>query len=293
MSDPKFFLKRRHGHKYKASTLFQTLCLAILAFLVISPLFMLFVSSLKDDRFQILADMGSLAAFWVKTPSLNNFHEVLAPSQGISIDRFLLNSSIILAGTVLGTIVVSSSIAFVLAWGTIRGRGVILSLFIALYIIPQETTVLPLLMIVRNLGLMDGFLAQILPFIAHPLYVFLFYQFFIQVPREIVEAARMDGASFFTIYRSIFLPISTPVIAACAILAGMESWNMYLWPLLVTQTDYARPISVAIATFLQTDNIFWDRAMAASVVMMTPVLIFYLIFQRWFMSSFIGSAVKG
>jgi len=293
MSKLTFSFKRRYGNNYKASTLLQSLCLGILALLIISPLFMLFVSSLKDDRFQILADMGSLAAFWVKNPSLNNFYEVLAPSQGISIDRFLLNSSLILAGTVLGTIVVSSSIAFVLAWGTIRGRGVILSLFIALYIIPQETTVLPLLMIVRNLGLMDGFLAQILPFIAHPLYVFLFYQFFIQVPREIVEAARMDGASFFTIYRSIFLPISTPVIAACAILAGMESWNMYLWPLLVTQTDYARPISVAIATFLQTDNIFWDRAMAASVVMMTPVLIFYLIFQRWFMSSFIGSAVKG
>jgi len=293
MSNLIFFSKIYKGGKLNAAVLFQTFCLAILAILVVSPLLMLFVSSLKDDRFQILADMGSFSAFWVKEPSLNNFYEVLAPDQGISIDRFLLNSAIIMVGTVIGTIIVSSSIAFVLAWGSLRGRGVLLSLFIALYIIPQEATVLPLLMIVRNLGLMDGFLAQILPFVAHPLYVFLFYQFFIQIPREIVEAARIDGASFFCIYRSVFLPISTPVIAACAILSGMESWNMYLWPLLVTQTDYARPISVAIATFLQTDQIFWDRAMAASVVMMTPVLIFYLIFQRWFMSSFIGSAVKG
>ena len=109
----------------------------------------------------------------------------------------------------------------------------------------------------------------------------------------IKKAARMDGASFFAIYRSILLPISTPAIAACAILCGIESWNMYLWPLLATQTDYARPISVAIASFLQTDQVLWDRAIAASVVMMVPVLVLYLVFQRWFVSSFIGSAVKG
>lgn len=152
---------------------------------------------------------------------------------------------------------------------------------------------LPLLVIVRSMGLMDGFLAQILPFVANPLFVFLFYQFFTQVPKDLVEAARMDGASFFTIYRSIFLPISTPAIAACAILSGIESWNSYLWPLLVTQTDTARPISIAIAGFLGTDFIQWDKALAASVLMMIPVLVLYVLFQRWFMSSFIGSAVKG
>lgn len=271
----------------------QTFCLAIVALVVISPLVLLFVASLKDDRFQILADMGSLAAFWVPEPSLNNFAEVLGAGQGLSLGRYLLNSTVILAGTIVGTVFVSSSIAFVLAWGSIPGRGALLTLFILLYIIPQETTVLPLLMIVRNLGLMDGFLAQILPFIASPLFVFLFYQFFIQVPRDIVEAARMDGASFFAIYRSIFMPISMPAIAACAILCGIDAWNMYLWPLLATQTDYARPISVAIASLMQTDQIFWDRAFAASVLMMIPVLILYLVFQRWFVSSFIGSAVKG
>jgi multiple sugar transport system permease protein len=74
---------------------------------------------------------------------------------------------------------------------------------------------------------------------------------------------------------------------------GIEAWNQYLWPILVTQTDYARPIAVAIATFFGQDSIYWDRAMAASVLMMIPILALYLAFQRWFVSSFVGSAVKG
>ncbi|WLE00759.1 carbohydrate ABC transporter permease (plasmid) [Agrobacterium leguminum] len=274
-------------------TTVQVVCVAIVALVILSPLIMLFVASLKDDRYQILAEMGSVSAFWVEKPSLNNFFEVLSPSSGLSLGRYMINSTIILAGTVLGTIAISSSLAFVLAWGSIPGRSLILGFFILLYIIPQETILLPLLVIVRSMGLMDGFLAQILPFVANPLFVFLFYQFFTQVPKDLVEAARMDGASFFTIYRSIFLPISTPAIAACAILSGIESWNSYLWPLLVTQTDTARPISIAIAGFLGTDFIQWDKALAASVLMMIPVLVLYVLFQRWFMSSFIGSAVKG
>lgn len=272
---------------------FQAATLAIVALVVLSPLILLFVASLKDDRFQILADMGSMRAFWVDHPSLNNFAEVLSPSSGLSLGRYLVNSTVILAGTVLGSIVLNSMIAFVLAWGNLPGRRLILMAFIGLYIIPQETIVLPLLMVVRTLGLLDGFLAQILPWVASPLYVFLFYQFFIQVPKDIVEAARIDGASIFAIYRTIFLPISLPVIAACAILSGIESWNQYLWPLLVTQSDYARPVAVAIAGLLGPDSVLWDHAMAASVIMMAPVLVFYLLFQRWFLSSFMGSAVKG
>ncbi|MDK1390207.1 carbohydrate ABC transporter permease, partial [Sinorhizobium sp. 8-89] len=86
---------------------------------------------------------------------------------------------------------------------------------------------------------------------------------------------------------------SLPALATVSILMGIESWNQYLWPILVTQTDYARPITVGIATFFGQDSIYWDRAMAASVLMMIPILALYLAFQRWFVSSFIGSAVKG
>ncbi len=265
----------------------------ILAFVIVSPLIVLVVGSLKPDRFQILADMGSFRAFWVSEPTLQNFRDMWVFSGALPFGRYLLNSLLILFITVLGGIFINSMAAFVLAWGRLPGRAVILAGLIGLYIVPQESIVLPLLTLINRIGLSDSFAAQILPFMASPLYIFLIYQFFIQIPRDIYDAATVDGAGPFRIYWSIFLPISMPVLATVAILLGIETWNQYLWPLMVTQTDRARPISVGIASFFGTGTVYWNNAMAASVMMMIPVLIFYLAFQKWFVSSFISSAVKG
>ncbi|MCA1491376.1 carbohydrate ABC transporter permease [Ensifer sp. NBAIM29] len=271
----------------------QTACILIVALVIVSPLLMLFVASLKDDRFQILADMGSFRAFWVSDPTFSNFQEVGNFSGQLAFGRYLVNSLIILASTVGFGLIVNSMAGFVLAWGSLRGRALILSLVIALYVIPQESIIMPLVIMVSRAGMTDTFAVQIVPWVASPLYIFLFYQFFAQLPKELFEAAQIDGASVFRIYRSIFLPLSLPALATVSILMGIEAWNQYLWPILVTQTDYARPIAVAIATFFGQDSIYWDRAMAASVLMMIPILVLYLAFQRWFVSSFVGSAVKG
>lgn len=271
----------------------QVVCVGILALVVVSPLLLLFAGSLKPDRYQILADMGTLAAFWVEDPTLKNFTDIIGFSGGLPFGRFLVNSTVILLATVTGGVIINAMMAFILAWGTIPGRKLILTVIIALYVVPQETLVMPLLLIATKMGMADGFLIQILPWMASPIYLFLFYQFFIQVPRELVEAARVDGASMPRIFWSIFLPISPPVMATVAILLGIESWNQYLWPMLVTQTNTARPISVGIAAFLGQDTIHWNWAMAGSVLMMLPVLGLYIVFQRWFISSFLGSAVKG
>ncbi|THK37791.1 carbohydrate ABC transporter permease [Ensifer sp. MPMI2T] len=271
----------------------QTASILVIALVIVSPLFMLLIASLKDDRFQILADMGSFRAFWVSNPTLSNFAEIGNLSGELAFGRYLVNSLIILASTVGAGLIVNSMAGFVLAWGSLRGRALILSLVIALYVIPQESIIMPLVIMVSRAGMTDTFAVQIVPWIASPLYIFLFYQFFAQLPKELFEAAQIDGASVFRIYRSIFLPLSLPALATVSILMGIESWNQYLWPILVTQTDYARPIAVAIATFFGQDSIYWDRAMAASVLMMIPILALYLAFQRWFVSSFVGSAVKG
>jgi multiple sugar transport system permease protein len=271
----------------------QVASVALLALVVISPLLLLLAGSLKDDRYEIITDMGSFAAFWVRDPTLANFTEIAGFSGALPFGRFLFNSTVILIATVTGGILINAMMAFILAWGTIPGRKLMLTFIIALYVVPQETLVMPLLLITTKAGLADGYLAQILPWMASPIYLFLFYQFFIQVPKDLVEAALVDGASLPRIFWSVFLPISLPVMATVAILLGIESWNQYLWPMLVTQTNYARPISVGIASFLGQDTVYWDRAMAASVLMMLPVLGLYILFQRWFISSFLGSAIKG
>lgn len=273
--------------------LIKFVSMAIITLVVVSPLFLLAVASLKPDRFQIMAEMGSFKAFWVTNPTLQNYLDILTFSGNQPFARYLVNSVIILVATLAGGMLFNSMAAFVLAWGSIRGRAAILTLMIGLYIVPQESIVLPLLNIMNKIGLTDTFAAQILPFWASPLYIFLLYQFFRQIPRDLYDAAVVDGASPFEIYWKVFIPISAPALATVAILLGIESWNQYLWPLLVTQSNYAKPIAVGIASFFGADATYWNLAMAASVVMMAPVLGFYLMFQKWFVSSVISSGVKG
>jgi multiple sugar transport system permease protein len=273
--------------------LIKFISMSIITLVIISPLFLLIVASLKPDRFQILAEMGSFKAFWVTNPTLQNYLDILTFSGNQPFARYLVNSVFILIITLAGGMLFNSMAAFVLAWGSLRGRTVILSAIIGLYIVPQESIVLPLLNIMNKIGLTDTFAAQILPFWASPLYIFLLYQFFRQIPRDLYDAAVVDGASPFAIYWKVFIPISAPALATVAILLGIESWNQYLWPLLVTQSNYAKPIAVGIASFFGADSTYWNLAMAASVVMMAPVLGFYLMFQKWFVSSVISSGVKG
>ena len=271
----------------------QVVCILVVALVIVSPLLLLLVGSLKDDRFQIIAELGTWKAFWVANPTLSNFAEISGLSGPSGFGRYVINSLIVLAGTVGLGLVINSMAGFVLAWGSLPGRAIIIAMMIGLFIVPQESLVLPLLLTVVRLGLNDTLIAQIIPFVASPLYTFLFYQFFAQLPKDLFEAAQVDGASIFRTYRSVFLPLSLPAIAAVSILMGIDSWNQYLWPVLVSQSNDTRPIAVAIGSFFELSDTYWDQALAASVMMMAPMLLLYLAFQRWFVSSFIGSAVKG
>lgn len=266
--------------------------LLIFGVIIIAPLLLMFASGLKDDRYQILAELGSFRAFIVTNPSLNNFVEILGKESVFPMGRFFLNSVIVLVGTVVGTIFISSMGAYALLRGKFQINRWIILVILGLYIIPLETIMLPMLFEAITLRLVDTYLIQIIPFIAHPLFIFLCYQSFKAIPESISEAACIDGASFWQIYRNMYIPLSVPTIVSIAILQGMETWNQYLWPLLVTQSDSVRPMTVAIANFFGQDTIYWDRAFAASVLMMLPVLAFFLFFQRYFLASVASSAVK-
>jgi multiple sugar transport system permease protein len=271
----------------------RTVLLAVLSAVIVVPLIILFVSSLKGTRQEILADAGSLKAFLVPHPTLQNFAAILGPKSMTPFLRYMGNSALVLAGTVLLTLWVSTMASFVLLRGRFKGRKLLLGIVTALYIIPSETIMLPMLYECLTLGITDTYWVQMLPFVASPLFIFLFYQFFSQVPSSIGEAALIDGAGQWRIYRMVYLPLNGPAMATVAILQGMGMWNQYLWPLLSTNTDDFRPITVAIASFFGADTIFWNLAMAGSVMMMLPVLVFFLAFQRFFIASVSSSAVKG
>ncbi|MER3483005.1 MAG: sugar ABC transporter permease [Meiothermus sp.] len=272
--------------------LLRLLLALVLTVIVLGPVSMMFTLSLNPDEQDILVSMGSLRSFIPEVFSLQNYREILSdPFE--SITRYFLNTLIVVVGIVGTGILVNSAAAFVLAWGQGDYRKWYLAVIIAIFVIPFESLTLPLLLIVGRLGWIDSYQAQIVPFIASSFSIFLFYQFFSKLPKELIEAARIDGASPFQIYFRIALPLSTPIIATVAILGFLDTWNSYLWPLMVTRGTEFRPLGVAMAAYFGTKQAYWGNIMAFAVLMSLPVALVFLAFQRWFVASVVGSSVKG
>jgi len=275
----------------------------VLALVFTLPLIFMFVSSLKPDL-QIFRDLTSWRAFIpIGDISLDNFRGVF---DRVPFARFLMNSIGISAVTVTLGIFINSMAAFGLARLQWRGQQLALGLIIATLIVPFETLALPLVWWVNKLpwlemhgfslglttGWLDTYQVQIIPFIANAFSIYLFYQYFTSIPKELDEAARVDGASWFRIYRDVVMPLSGPAIATVAILTFLPAWNSYLWPLMVVQTEDLRPVMVGIQYFFQL-NVAWGQVMAYASMITLPVLALFLAFQRSFINSIASSGVKG
>ena len=263
------------------------------------PLVFMIVASFKPD-IQIFGDLGSINAFLpVGDLSLDNY---LGVFDRVPFGRFLFNSILISVVTVaLGT-VVNSMAAFALSRMVFPGQKIILGVILATLIVPFETLALPLLWWVNQLpylsaegvtiGWLDTYEVQIIPFIANAFSLFLFYQYFDTIPKALDEAATVDGAGWFRIYRSVIMPLSGPAIATVAILTFLPAWNSYLWPLMAIQAEELRPAMVGIDYFKQL-NVAWGQIMAFASMVTVPVLALFIAFQRAFISSIASSGVKG
>ena len=275
----------------------------VLALVFTLPLLFMFVSSLKPDL-QIFKDLGSWRAFApIGHISFDNY---LGVFDRVPFLRFLLNSIGISAITVVLGLFINSLAAFGLSRLQWRGQQLVLTAIIATLIVPFETLALPLVWWVNKLpslelngfhlalttGWLDTYQVQILPFVANAFSIYLFYQYFSSIPRELDEAARMDGASAWRIYRNVIMPLSGPAIATVAILTFLPAWNSYLWPLMVVQTENLRPVMVGIQYFFQL-NVAWGQVMAYASMITVPVLALFLAFQRSFINSIASSGVKG
>ncbi|GAA2041434.1 carbohydrate ABC transporter permease [Terrabacter terrae] len=263
------------------------------------PLVFMFVSSFKPDL-QIFGDLGSWKAFApIGDLSLENYSGVFGR---VPFAQFLTNSVVITVTTVVLGLVVNSMAAFALSRIGFRGAGIVLAVILATLIVPFETLALPLLWWVNKLpflgpdGLSEGWLdtyqVQIVPFIANAFSIFLFYQYFDSIPKELDEAAKVDGAGWFRIYRSIVMPLSGPAVATVAILTFLPTWNQYLWPLMSVQSEELRPVMVGIDYFKQL-NTSWGQIMAYASMITAPVLVLFVAFQRSFINSIASSGVKG
>jgi multiple sugar transport system permease protein len=183
------------------SKILNYLLLIIIALFFLFPVVFMFVSSIKNNESQIIRDMSSLSAF-IPCGELGfkNYFDVF---KQMPFGRFMFNSVFIVGNTVLAGLVLNSMIAYALARLRFKGKGLILSFIIALIIIPAEAVVIPLLLMVNRIGWLDSYQVQIVPFIADAFSIFLFYQFFIGLPKSLDEAAKIDGANPFQIYWKI------------------------------------------------------------------------------------------
>jgi multiple sugar transport system permease protein len=273
--------------------------LILIAAIFIFPIVFMVMSSLKPDL-QLLRDSGSMRAFLpVGDISLKNYADAF---ERVPMLQFAFNSVFVTVVTVLISILLNSMAAFSFAFLRWRGKALVLSLIIATFIVPFEVIAIPLLLVVNNLpwigpkgveiGWLNSYHVQIIPFIADSLGVFLFYQYFRDLPEELIEAARIDGASIWQIYARIIMPISGPILATVAILKFLVMWNAYIWPLITIRSEELRPIMVGLQYFFQL-NTAWGEIMAYLSVVTIPVLIFYLALQRSFIESIATSGIKG
>ncbi len=277
-----------------------TLLLRVVLCLVFGlPLVFMIVSSFKPDN-QIFSDLGSVNGFLpVGDLSTDNYTGVF---NRVPFAQFMANSVMISVVTVVLGLLVNSMAAFALARITFKGSKIALGVILATLIVPFETLALPLLWWTNKLpflgpdgfseGWLDTYQVQIVPFIANAFSIFLFYQYFDSIPKELDEAATVDGAGWFRIYRSIVMPLSGPAIATVAILTFLPTWNQYLWPLMAVQTEELRPVMVGIDYFKQL-NVSWGQIMAYATIITAPVLALFVAFQRAFINSIASSGVKG
>ena len=285
------------GHRFHI--LLRYALLITVGSIFIFPLVFMIVSSLKPDL-QLLRDSGSLLAFVPHGDiSLQNYFDAF---ERVPLARFMFNSVFVTVVTVFFSLLLCSLAGFAFAILRWPGKNIVLAVLVATLIIPFDTISVPLLLLVNELpmisrdgfkiGWLDTYHVQIVPFIADAFTVFLFTQFFRDLPKEIIEAARIDGASWFQIYRRVVVPISGPVFATAAILKFLHMYNQYLWPLMTSQTEEFRPVMVGVQYFFQL-NVAWGEIMAYLSFITIPVLIFYLFLQRAFIESIASSGDKG
>ncbi|MDQ1114352.1 multiple sugar transport system permease protein [Microbacterium testaceum] len=268
---------------------YGVLTLGALAFLF--PFYYMVVGSLQTNPDSTIA-----GAF--PHPSNLTLENYTAIDGRINLLKGLVNSGIFTGGVILGTIVFGVLAGYALAVLKWRGRSATFALVLLVQVIPFQLLMIPLyVMIARDYGLSDSYLGMILPFFINSTAVVIFRQYFLQLPRELFDAARIDGANEFRLLWSVALPLVRPALLTAVLLTFIGPWNEFLWPFLITKDSTMQPLAVSLANFISTiaastTNPF-GAMMAGAVVLAAPAVALFLIFQRYFTSNDLGSGVKG
>ena len=228
--------------------------------------------------------------WWPEHPTIDNFTSLFSR---LSFGTYFTNSTVVAVLVTAGNLLFCSMVGYALAMLNFRGKRLIFGLILATLMIPGVVTFVPLFVLVANMGLVNTLPGLILPFLVGPFGVFLMRQYILGLPRDLVEAARIDGAGEIRIFLRVILPLLGPAMATLGILTFLGSWNNFLWPLVVAQTNDSYTLPVALALYSTGQNqTEYGLLMAGASVVVLPVLVVFLIFQRRFIQGIATTGIK-
>ena len=275
--------------KKKVNKAFLYAVQIFVAVVFVIPLVWMIVSSLKPEV-DIFKDMNSLATLMLNNPTLENYKEMFARSE---IVNSMLNSTFYIAMILIIGIPVNALAGYSLAKLNFPGKRIVLGLIIALYIVPFETVLLPLYLVSNGLGITNSYLALILPFVGNCFNIFLFRQFFMSMPKDLEEAASIDGCGPLKTFVRIVIPNSKPVLATATVLTVTTHWSDFMWPLIsVTSKEY-KTVQLAIQGFFTDPPVRYGPIMPALVFTTIPIIILFLLLQKYYVEGITSSGIKG
>lgn len=224
-----------------------------------------------------------------EAPTLDNFIYVLT---GVPFIRYMLNSFFVSATVTIVALFFHTMAGYALARLRFPGREIIFLAIFSTFLVSLPVVIVPLFIIVKAMGMINSYAGLIVPAIFNAFGIFLLRQYYLSLPREIEEAAVIDGAGYWRIYWSVILPLSRPIMSALAILFFLANWNSFLWPLTITSNPNLWMVQVGIANFKSQYSASWNYMMAASTIVAIPTLILFVIFQRQIMDSLKTSGLK-
>lgn len=278
--------------KNKSKTLQKALLVLFYIVVIIAilvPFWAIFVGTFQEGS--MLIRNGLNLSLDLSTASLDNYIMLFTDSGAYF--QWFFNSLFLTLVQVIGTLLISSFVAYGFAAYEFRFKNVLFVCVMIIMSIPFEMLMLPLYVQINDMHIADTYMAVYLPFLAHASTIFFFRQYILGIPKEITESGRIDGASEFGIFFKLIVPVMKPSFAAMAILNGMNSWNNFLWPLLVLRSDTKYTLPIGLNTLMTPYGNNYDLLIVGAFFSVIPVLVLFLCFQKYFIEGMTAGAVKG
>ena len=277
----------RGGKRARSNSWWIYILLTLGLLVMVVPFVWMVLSSLKGT-----AELAQLPpTWWPLAPTLENYTRLFTQ---LNFPVYFLNSVILAVSVTLLNLLFCSMLGYALAKLKFRGKNALFLLVLATFMIPSAVTLVPLFVLMSNMGLVNNLLAVILPEAAGGIGVFLMRQFMLAIPDELLDAARVDGASEFFLFWRVVLPLCGPALATLTILTFLASWNDFTWPLIVLTSDQKYNLPVALATFAVGPHVNdTGLLLAGAVILAMPILIVFFLLQRYFTQGIVMSGLKG